>query len=71
MAGMGKQATDGDLQHVAEMEESLKKLEEDVQANDVDDREMMTSFEDKGEKTVMREGRGCAGLVQGEMRRTG
>ena len=65
MAGMGKQATGGDLQRVAEMEESLKKLEEEVQAKDVDKQEIMTNFEDKGEKKVTREGGGCAGLVQG------
>ena len=65
MAGMEKQATGGDLQRVAEMEESLKKLEKEVQAKDVDDQEMMRNFEDKGEKNVVREGTGCAGLVHG------
>ena len=65
MAGMGKQATVGDLQRVAEMEESLKKLEKEVQAKDVDDQELMTNFEGKGEKQVTREDRGCASLVQG------
>ena len=65
MAGMGKKATGGDLQRVAEMEESLKKLKEEVQAKDVDEQEMMMDFEGKGEKKVVREGRGSAGLVQG------
>ena len=65
MAGMGKQATGGDLQRVAEMEESLKKLEKEVQAKDVDDRKMTRNFAETGEKKVTREGRGCAGLVQG------
>ena len=65
MAGMGKQATGGDLQRVAEMEESLKKLEKEVQAKDVDDQKMSMNFAETGEKKVMREGRGCAGLVQG------
>ena len=55
MAGMEKQATGGDLQRVAEMEESFKKLEKKVQAKDVE----------TGEKKVTREGRGCTGLVQG------
>ena len=59
MAGMEKQATGGDLQRVAEMEESFKKLEKKVQAKDVE----------TGEKKVTREGRGCTGLVQGGMRR--
>ena len=35
MAGMRKQATGGDLQRVAEMEENLKKLEEKVQMKEV------------------------------------
>ena len=65
MAGMEKQVTGEDLQRLAEMEEGLKKFEEEVQANCVDDQEMMTNFEDKGEKKVTREGRGRAGLVQG------
>ena len=64
MAGMEKQVTGEDLQRVAEMEESLKKLEDEVQAKGVDDQERMTNFEDKGEKKVTREGRGRAGLVQ-------
>ena len=55
MANMEKQATGGDLQRVAEMEESFKKLEKEVQAKDVE----------TGEKKVTREGRGCTGLVQG------
>ena len=55
MAGMDKQATGGDLQRVAEMEESFKKLEKEVQAKDVE----------TGEKRVTREGRGCTSLVQG------
>ena len=66
MAGMGKQATGGGLQRVAEMEESLKKLEKEVQAKDVDDWKMTRNFAETGEKKVTREGRGCAGLVQGE-----
>ena len=65
MAGMGKQATGGDLQRVAEMEESLKKLEKEVQAKDVDDQKMTLNFAETGEKKVTREGRGTAGLVQG------
>ena len=65
MAGMEKQVTGEDLQRLAEMEEGLKKFEEEVQAKGVDCQEMMTNFEDKGEKKVTREGRGRAGLVQG------
>ena len=71
MAGVGKQATGGDLQRVAEMEESLKKLEKEVQAKDVDVQKMTMNFAETGEKKVTREGRGSAGLVQGGMRRTG
>ena len=59
MASMGKEATGGYLQRVAEMEESFKKLEKKVQAKDVDEQEMMTDFENKVEKKVVREGRGC------------
>ena len=55
MAGMGKQATGGDLKRVAEMEESFKKLEKEVQAKDVE----------TGEQKVTGKGRGCTGLVQG------
>ena len=55
MAGMKKQATGGDLQRVAEMEENFKKLEKEVQAKGAE----------TGEKKVTREGRGRAGLVQG------
>ena len=65
MAGMEKQMTGEDLQRLAEMEEGLKKFEEEVQAKGVDDQEMMTNFEDKGERKVTREGRGRAGLGQG------
>ena len=65
MAGMEKQATGGDLQRVTEMGESLKKLEKEVQAKDVDDRKMTRNFAETGEKKVTRKGRGCAGLVQG------
>ena len=43
----------------------MKKLEKEVQAKDVDDQEITTNFEDKGEKKVTREGRGCAGLALG------
>ena len=71
MAGMGKQATGGDLQRVAEMGESLKKLEKEVQVKDIDDRKRTSNIAETGEKKVTREGRGCAGLVQGGMRRTG
>ena len=71
MAGMEKQVTGEDLQRVAEMAESLKKLEEEVQAKDVDDQKMTMNFAETGGKKDTREGRGCAGLVQGEMRRTG
>ena len=56
MAGVGKQAK-GDLQRVAEMEESLKKLEKEVRAKDVDDRKMTRNFAETGEKKVTREGR--------------
>ena len=71
MAGMEKQMTGEDLQRLAEMEEGLKRFEEEVKAKGVDDQEVVTNFEDKGEKKVTREGRGRAGLVQGGMRRTG
>ena len=53
------------------MEEGLKKFEEEVQAKGVDERRITMNFAEAGEKKVTREGRGCAGLVQGEMRRTG
>ena len=53
------------------MKESLKKLEKEVQAKDVDDGKMTMNFAEIDEKKVTREGRGCAGLVQGGMRRTG
>ena len=66
MAGVEKQVMGEDLQRLAEMEEGLKKVEEEVKAKGVDDQELMTNFEYKGEKTVTREGRGRAGLVQGE-----
>ena len=65
MAGMGKQATGGDLERVAEMEESLTKLEKEVQAKDVDDHKMTMNFAETGQKKDTREGRGCAGLVLG------
>ena len=65
MAGVEKQVTGEDLRRMAEMEEGLKKFEEEVQAKGVDNQEMVTNFEDKGEKKVTRERRGCAGLVQG------
>ena len=65
MAGMEKQATGGDLQRVAEMEEGLKKLEKEVQAKDVDDQKMTMNFAETGEKEDTREGGGCAGHVQG------
>ena len=65
MAGMEKQATGGDLQRVAEMEESLKKLEKEVQAKDVDNQKMTMNLAETGGKKDTREGRGCAGLVQG------
>ena len=65
MAGVEKQVTGEDLQRLSDMEEGLKTFEEEVQAKGVDDQEVMTNFEDKCEKKVMREGRGRAGLVQG------
>ena len=65
MAGVEKQVTGEDLQRVAEMAESLKKLEEEVQAKDVDDQKMTMNFAETGGKKDTREGRGCAGLVQG------
>ena len=60
-AGVEKQVTGEDLQRLAEMEEGLKKFEEEeVQAKGVDNQEKVTNFDDKGDKKVTREGRGCA-----------
>ena len=64
MAGVEKQVTGEDLQRLVEMEEGLKKFEEEVQAKGVDDQEVMMNFADKCEKKVTIEGRGRAGLVQ-------
>ena len=65
MAGMEKQVAVEDLHSLSEMEEGLKKLQEEVRVKGVDEQEMTMNFEETGEKKVTREGRGCAGLVQG------
>ena len=64
-AGMEKQVTGEDLQRLSEMEEYLKKFEEEVQAKGVDEQRTTMNIAETGEKKVAREGRGCAGLVQG------
>ena len=56
MASMEKQATGGDLQRVAEMEESLKNWRRRCKRS-VDDHEMTRNFAETDEKKVTREGR--------------
>ena len=59
MAGMEKQVTGEDLQRLSEMEEGLKKFEDEVQAKDVDEPEVT------GRLVEEQTGRGSAGLVRG------
>ena len=58
MAGVGKQAKGDDLQRVAELEESLKKLEEEMRPEGMEERDAMRCLEEKCEKKVTRKGRG-------------
>ena len=77
MADVRKRVTSEDLQRVKRMEEGLKKLEEktrirqeEVRAKGTDEQEVTMKFEEEVRRKATREGRGCAGLAQGGMRRT-
>ena len=75
---MKKQASDDDLQRVEKMEQMLKVFMEEVrarqeefEARETKEQNVTMSLEDEVGRKATREGRGCAGLVQGGMRRTG
>ena len=58
MAGVGKQARSEELQRVEELEEGLKKLEEDMRPRTIEEQDVMRDFEEECEEKVTREGRG-------------
>ena len=68
---MKKQASDDDLQRVEKMEQGLKVFMEEVRDRQKELETRAMSPEDEVGRKATREGRGCAGLVQGGMRRTG
>ena len=70
---MKKQASDDDLQRVEKMEQGLKVFMEEVRARQKElevrepqEQNVKMSLEDQVGRKATREGRGCAGLVQGE-----
>ena len=56
--GIGRQARGEELQHVAELQEGLKKLEEEMRPRSIDEQGVMRDFEEECEEKVTREDRG-------------
>ena len=56
--GIRKQARGEELQRVAELEEGLKKLVEEVRPRSIDEQDVMRDFEGECEERVTREGSG-------------
>ena len=56
--GIRKQARGEELQRVAELEEGLKKLEEEMRPRSIDEQDVMRNFEEECEEKVTREGSG-------------
>ena len=77
MANMKKQGSDDDSQRVEKMEHGLKVLmvdvrarQKEVEARETKEQNVTISLEEEVGRTATREGRGCAGVVQGGMRCT-
>ena len=56
--GIGRQARGEELQRVAELEEGLKELEEEMRPRSIDEQDVMRDLEEECEEKVTREGRG-------------
>ena len=56
--GIRKQARGEELQRVAELEEGLKKFEEEMRPRSIDEQDVMRNFEEECEEKVTREGSG-------------
>ena len=77
MANMKKQGSDDDSQRVEKMEHGLKVLmvdvrarQKEVEARETKEQNVTISLEEEVGRTATREGRGCAGVVQGVKRCT-